>query len=274
MDTYFALGLLIATVAAITIAVVDKIWFEKPRVALAKKAADFESLDKTGKQARTKAPLIADYARSLWPIFLIVFLLRSFVVEPFRIPSGSMLPGLKIGDFILVNKYDYGLRWPVWHGTFFKVGSPKRGDVVVLRFPVDPKVDFIKRVIGLPGDHVSYVNKTLFINGKKMPQKFLKNIIQPANSIAHPSKEYQETFGHKTHLIYDMPWLKARNFKNIVVPKGEYFVMGDNRDNSEDGRYWGFVKTKQLVGKAFMIWMSWDSTRYRVRWSQIGRMIK
>ncbi len=271
MTIDFSLWLFIAIVASGIIALVDKIWFEKKR--LAKFEGRLDGLNKKEKYKLTKAPFLADYARSLFVVFLVVFLLRSFVVEPFRIPSGSMLPTLKIGDFILVNKFAYGVRLPLNNKVVIKTGEPKAGDVVVFHYPVYPDVDFIKRVVGVPGDKISYIDKVLYINGKEMKQKYLGEFTPRANSLTQPSKKYREDLQGVEHNIYSMPWRPDHNFKNLVVPKGEYFVMGDNRDNSEDSRYWGFVNKKYLVGKAFLVWFSWDSNDYSVRWNQIGRIL-
>lgn len=271
MTIDFSLWLFVATLASGLVALVDKIWFEKKR--LAQFEGKLEGLSKKEKYKLTKAPLLADYARSLFVVFLVVFALRSFVVEPFRIPSGSMLPTLKIGDFILVNKFAYGVRLPLSNKVVIKTGEPKAGDILVFHYPVYPEVDFIKRVVGVPGDKISYLNKVLTINGKVMTQTFLGNVIDPANSLTEQSKKYREDLQGVEHNIYTMPWRLDHNFKNLVVPKGEYFVMGDNRDNSEDSRYWGFVNQKYLVGKAFFVWFSWDSSDYSVRWDQIGRVL-
>ena len=273
LGQYFEVGLLVATVASGAVALVDVLFFAKARKARVAAKLDLSKLKKKERHEALRAPLLADYARSLFPVFLLVFLLRSFVAEPYRIPSGSMLPSLQIGDFILVNKYDYGLKWPVWGGAIFKVGKPKRGDIVVLHFPVDSRVDLIKRVIGVPGDRISYQDGVLTINGKVMPQKFLRHSIIPADSSSQVVNISEENLSGVKHEIIAMPWAHSYNFKNVVVPKGKYFVMGDNRNNSEDSRYWGFASAKDLVGRAFMVWFSWDSHTDSVRWSRIGRKI-
>lgn len=267
----FSLWLFIATLISGIIYFIDKFFFEKKRLFSCKGKLD--GLSKKEKYKLVKAPFFADYARSLFVVFLVVFILRSFVVEPFRIPSGSMLPTLKIGDFILVNKFSYGIRWPFGNKVIFSSGKPKSGDVVVFKFPVNPKIDFIKRVVGVPGDKISYINKVLTINGKIMKQEFLAKTLDPNNSLTQSSLKISENLKGDKHNIYIMPWKNETDFKGLVVPKGKYFVMGDNRDNSEDGRYWGFVDQKYLVGKAFLVWFSWDSSDYRVRWNQIGKVI-
>ncbi len=221
-----------------------------------------------------KLPIIVEYARSFFPVLLIVFLLRSFLFEPFRIPSGSLEPTLLMGDFILVNKFDYGIRLPVAHAKLYGAGTPKRGDIVVFRWPPNPSVDFIKRVIGLPGDKISYVNKELLVNGEKVPQEFLQNTIaQDESGVNWQAEEKQENLLGIKHKIFVDPKVSTRDFHDIVVPEGMYFVMGDNRDKSADSRYWGFVPDKNIVGKAVLVWMSWDSSKTTPRWKRIGQSI-
>lgn len=221
-------------------------------------------------EGEPKRPVIVEYARSFFPIFLIVLLLRSFLVEPFRIPSGSMIPTLLIGDFILVNKFTYGIRLPVLNAKVFELGSPKRGDVVVFRYPEDPSTPFIKRVVGLPGDRIGYADKTLRINGEPVEQA-PRGVYDDGGSGAEADLRY-ETLGTTVHPILierERPSLDSE----VVVPEGHYFVMGDNRDNSRDSRSWGTVPDDHLIGKAFLIWMSWDSENTGIRWTRIGRYI-
>lgn len=218
-------------------------------------------------------PTSVEYARSFFPIFLIVLLLRAFLVEPFRIPSGSMMPTLLVGDFILVNKYDYGIRLPVLNSKIFDLGDPQRGDVVVFRFPKDPGVDYIKRVVGVPGDHVVYKNKTLFINGRQVAQVPAGVYIGTGSGLSSSGAELRrEVLGDVTHDILVEPHVHGVE-ADVIVPEGHYFVMGDNRDNSNDSRYWGFVPDENLVGKAFMIWMNWDTAAGGVSWDRIGNSI-
>jgi len=225
-------------------------------------------------QKEVKLPIIIDYARSFFPVLLIVFLLRSFLFEPFRIPSGSLEPTLLTGDFILVNKFDYGVRLPVLHKTVFDNNTPKRGDIMVFRWPPNPSVDFIKRVIGLPGDHISYVNKELSVNGQKIPQDFLQNsLATDENGTEWQAIEKQEDLLGIKHHIYIDSAKSSRDFPDIVVPNGMYYVMGDNRDDSADSRYWGFVPEKNIVGKAVLVWMSWDNIKKGVRFNRIGKLI-
>lgn len=221
-----------------------------------------------------KQPILVDYSRSFFPVLLIVFILRSFLFEPFRIPTGSLEPSLLIGDFIILNKFDYGIRLPVLQKEVIKIGKPKRGDIMVFRWPPDTSYYFIKRVIGLPGDKISYINKELTINGEKVPQEFLKkSMATDGNGTEWSVMENQENLLGVKHNIFVDPVRKGRDYKDIVVPEGMYFVMGDNRDDSEDSRYWGFVPEKNVVGKAVLIWMSWDSSNTNVRWSRLGKSI-
>lgn len=218
-----------------------------------------------------RAPWWVEYSASFFPVILFVFALRSFVVEPFRIPSGSMLPTLESGDLILVNKFSYGIRLPVVNTKVIPVGEPQRGDVVVFRYPPDPDIDFIKRVIGVPGDEVVYMNKRLFINGEEVPRQRVGEYFEPDR--ASYSTEYIERLGDVTHRILIDPQQTGdiypgnafpyrsycdyqRGGLRCKVPEGHYFVMGDNRDNSADSRYWGFVPDENIVGKAFLVWMN------------------
>lgn len=223
---------------------------------------------------QTKLPIIIDYARAFFPILLIVFLLRSFLFEPFRIPSGSLEPTLLMGDFILVNKFDYGVRLPVIHYKLFGNQEPKRGDIIVFRWPPDTSYDFIKRVIGLPGDRISYINKELYVNGEKIPQEFVGDQIAKTESGDEwKATEREENLLGVKHKIFVDDLDVGHDFKDRIVPPGNYFVMGDNRDKSADSRYWGFVPDKNIIGKAVLVWMSWNSDKTRVRFNRIGSVI-
>ena len=224
-------------------------------------------------------PWYVEYAKSFFPVILLVFTLRSFLVEPFKIPSGSMMPTLLAGDYILVNKFIYGLRVPILNNTFFEVNQPKRGDVFVFHYPPEPTIDYIKRVVGLPGDKIKYQDKQLIINGKTLDVAFENNYeyeMQGANIIS--ARRFLEKLGDVKHdiLIHDipnqynsdMPGAKLLAGEEVTVPAGNYFAMGDNRDNSADSRVWGFVPEHNLVGKAFFIWMNFD------QFGRIGSSIK
>lgn len=235
-----------------------------------------------------REPVTIEYAKGFFPILLVIFLLRSFLVEPFQIPSSSMRPGLIVGDFILVNKYAYGLRIPVINTPFVEVGQPARGDVMVFHFPEDPKTDFIKRVVGLPGDTVSYENKRLSINGKplRLDDNGSYQYVDKGLDVTETSR-YLEFLGERPHpVIVDEKQPRSlvlqgvRDFPNrenctysedgfsCKVPAGHYFMMGDNRDNSHDSRYWGFVPDRYIVGKAFLVWMNFGDLK------RIGTLIE
>jgi len=217
---------------------------------------------------RNPEPWYLDYARSFFPVLLVVFLLRGFIAEPFRIPSGSMLPTLEVGDFILVNKFSYGIRLPVLHKKIIETKKPERGEIMVFRYPKDNKTNYIKRVIGLPGDTIEYRNKTLFINGEQV-EKVADGKYTPF-PIGRPASEHDRftqkilangTAGEGANefsILIDSNRYGAIN-KTVKVPEDSYFVLGDNRDHSLDSRYWGFVPDQNIVGKAFFIWFHWNS---------------
>ncbi|MBS3963792.1 MAG: signal peptidase I [Methylomonas sp.] len=220
-----------------------------------------------------KEPLLVEYARSFFPVVLIVLLLRSFLVEPFRIPSGSMMPTLLVGDFILVNKFTYGIRLPVLNSKIIEMGEPERGDIVVFRFPKQPSIDYIKRVIGLPGDRVGYFGKKIYINGQPVEQTPIgryQGVGQGANMTG--AEHIEENLMGVRHSILISPGVPTVE-DVFVVPQGHYFVMGDNRDNSNDSRYWGTVPEANLVGKAFFIWMNWDWQNDGIGFSRLGTVL-
>jgi signal peptidase I len=228
------------------------------------------------REEKLRQPWWLEYTASFFPVILVVFVVRSFVVEPFKIPSGSMVPTLLVGDFILVNKYDYGIRLPITN-TRITEGRPlQRGDIVVFRYPKDESVDYIKRVIGLPGDVVSYEDKKLTINGKPVPETPLPDYFDEER-IGYEKQFEEDINGRKNRILNnpavppfivgaeDYPYRDNCNYnaRGVVckVPPGNYFMMGDNRDNSADSRYWGFVPDKNLVGRAFFIWMNFSNLK-------------
>ena len=256
----FALIMFIALVITGFIWLVDALWFKPKRTADA------------------RVPLLAEYARSFFPVILAVFLLRSFLVEPFKIPSGSMLPTLQIGDFILVNKFVWGLRIPIVNKKILAIDTPQRGDVMVFRYPENPSLDYIKRVIGLPGDTVTYRNKRLTINGVQVPEQRDGNYNYVSGGLnAVTAERYTETLGQHVHSILiqtgmptlfvdqvdsQFPWRQNCSYDDqgftCKVPPNHYFMMGDNRDSSNDSRYWGFVPDRNIVGRAFLVWWNFD----------------
>jgi signal peptidase I len=235
-----------------------------------------------GRDRDAKEPLLVEYAKSFFPVILVVFALRSFLVEPFKIPSGSMMPTLLVGDFILVNKFTYGIRLPVINTKVVELNDPKRGDVMVFRYPGDPSHDYIKRVIGVPGDVVEYRDKKLTINGKPVPAANTGTYSYVGNGLNYiTAMVYKERLNGTNHTmmiepdkppvyptqVTDFPYRENCSYNAegdgfiCRVPKGQYFMMGDNRDESNDSRYWGFVPDENIVGKAFMIWMNFDEFR-------------
>ena len=213
-------------------------------------------------------------AKSFLPILIIVLFLRSFLAEPFRIPSGSMLPTLLIGDYILVNKYEYGIRLPLTKSKVINIAEPERGDVVVFRYPGNEKINFIKRVIGLPGDHIRYEDKNLYVNNIRYEKTTQNNHAYESEFLRSEIEIFlEENNKNKSYYILNDN-MSPTNDDYFIVPKGKYFVMGDNRDHSSDSRYWGFVPDENLVGKAFFIWMNFDSNNYSLKYKRIGNSIE
>ncbi|MBT9566738.1 MAG: signal peptidase I [Thiobacillus sp.] len=235
---------------------------------------------KRGRDKDAREPLLVEYAKSFFPVILVVFALRSFLVEPFKIPSGSMMPTLLIGDFILVNKYTYGIRLPVLNKKVVQINNPERGDVMVFRYPADPSLDYIKRVIGLPGDIVEYRDKKLSINGQPVPTAQTGTYSYVGNGLNYvTAMVFNEQLNDAGHVMMTEPGKPPVSIPQVMdfpsrdncsynadgegfackVPAGQYFMMGDNRDASNDSRYWGFVPDENIVGKAFFIWMNFDN---------------
>ncbi len=274
----------LATILVILILISGVIWlvdkyFLAPQREIAKSKFTEDSPEYI---ASARIPVWVDLARSLLPVFVIVLLLRSFLIEPFRIPSGSMMPTLLIGDFILVNKFTYGIRLPVLNTKIIDISKPKRGDIVVFRYPVDPSIPFIKRVIGLPGDKIMYhpTNKMLYVNNEPVLQDLI-GLYQGVGAGSNMTGAEQRleklpstdsTIGHNILLLSNRSSIP--NYGDITVPAGHYFVMGDNRDNSGDSRVWGFVPEENLIGRAFFIWMNWDLQNGGISWNRLGTILK
>ncbi|GAA6120199.1 signal peptidase I [Acidovorax sp. FG27] len=245
---------------------------ELDRMGIAKVDVDVEE----AKGRILMQPWWLDWTAGLFPVIAIVFLLRSFLFEPFKIPSGSMIPTLRVGDLILVNKFTYGIRLPVINKKITEGQAPQRGDVMVFRYPPQPSMDYIKRVVGVPGDEVAYLNKRLTVNGTPVPTTALPDFFD--EDAMRYFKQFEEQVGDRRHGVLNNPDVPAfvqgaSDFKfrgncrysveGVVckVPEGHYFMMGDNRDNSLDSRYWGFVPDANIVGKAFFVWMNFGDLR-------------
>ncbi|MFM2485753.1 signal peptidase I [Celerinatantimonas yamalensis] len=286
MAAYFSIVLVIVTLLTGIVWALDRsIWAKRRQMSLdnARQSADGE-LPEAAQNALLQEPSWIENCKSVFPVLLVVLLLRSFLYEPFQIPSGSMKPTLLVGDFILVEKFAYGLKDPIFNDTLIPTGKPKRGDVIVFKYPRNPKIDYIKRVVGLPGDTIIYQNKRLYIqpkcNGDQCPPKMEVSQKLVAEGKFHigpyPLNTYQEKLGDVTHDILISPDLSDRVSyyyqqpgtapNEFIVPDGEYFAMGDNRDNSEDSRYWGFVPTHNLVGRAVAIWISFEFNHSANSW--------
>ncbi|TQV84308.1 signal peptidase I [Exilibacterium tricleocarpae] len=252
----------------------DALYLQKKRRALVSRVGD--EVGEVGEELQDRyreveavlgrEPLEVEYSKSFFPVLFIVLVLRSFLVEPFQIPSESMVPTLEVGDFILVNKFTYGIRLPVIRTKVLDINEPKRGEVMVF-FPPHKKQYFIKRVIGLPGDEILYVNKVLYINGEKMPQQLVASL-PPANPRFQIMRESLDGVEHamRKHVTHGQPDRK----RSWVVPEGHYFMMGDNRDNSADSREWGVVPEENIVGRAFGIWMHWEGLLSLPSFSRVG----
>ena len=265
-----------ATIMVLLVFACGLIWIFDVLVLARRRRATANGGESPGEGVLPEARLpsrIVEYARSFFPVFLIVLLLRSFLIEPFRIPSGSMMPTLLIGDFILVNKFTYGMRLPVMDYKVIPVDSPKRGDVVVFRYPEDPSTPFIKRVVGLPGDRIGYHDKVLYVNDLPAEQEDLGRYTGtgPGRNMSGASHR-TERIGDCAHDILVQRGYSSRE-GDTVVPPGHYFVLGDNRDNSRDSRYWGTVPDTHLIGRAFAIWLN-AGFDHGVSWSRIGTAIE
>ena len=259
---WFEIALVVLTLFTGLVWLLDKLVFAKRREA------------RQGLLDDGKEPIVVDYSKAFFPVLAVVLILRSFVAEPFRIPSNSMMPTLLTGDFILVNKFTYGLRLPINNQKVVPVGEPQRGDVVVFRPPHHPDQDWIKRVVGLPGDQIGYHDNQVSVNGKVLAYAPIGVYQGKGNGTEMTGAEelQEDLLGRQHHVLErtNLPFIDQGE-GDWIVPPGHYFVMGDNRDNSEDSRYWGFLPEQNLRGKAFLIWMNFDGG---VDASRIGNKIQ
>ena len=286
MAGYFAIFLVVITLVSGIIWLIDARFYapaRRERIAVAQASTngqiELEDLEKIAPQ-----PAIAETAQSIFPILLAITVFRSFLFEPFQIPSGSMMPTMLVGDFILVQKYSYGVHDPVWRSELIETGKPERGDIAVFKYPLDENLDYIKRIVGLPGDHIVYRNKTLYIKPscERDPQncKQFVEMKQEMDSVyatdarGDTIAKSKETLGNVEHEIlinidrqFQFPFVQPGGKVNEwIVPENSYFAVGDNRDNSQDSRFWGFVREDQLVGKAVFIWMSFVKNEGEYSW--------
>ncbi len=294
IDGNFALLLFAATLVTGLYWIAERLYFLPQRLAAARRLdaataerrtelsrqgivqIDSEDNASLARQEMLRQPWWLDWTAGLFPVIVVVFLLRSFLFEPFKIPSGSMIPTLMIGDLILVNKYHYGLRLPVVNTRLTTGNLPQRGDVMVFRYPPKPSLDYIKRVVGVPGDEISYLNKRLVINGKAVATAALPDFFE--EDAMRYFKQFEETLGERRHRLLsnesspghaspmeNFPFLENCRYsaEGVVckVPEGHYFMMGDNRDNSLDSRFWGFVPERNIVGRAFFVWMNFGDLK-------------
>lgn len=263
MIQWFEKGLVILTLVTGLVWLLDKLFLHRRRMARA-------GLEEP------REPLVVDYSKAFFPVLAVVLILRSFVAEPFRIPSSSMMPTLLIGDFILVNKFSYGLRLPITNQKFVGLGEPERGDVVVFRPPHHPDQDWIKRVVGVPGDTIAYHDHVVSVNGKPVQYRKVGRYVGKGRGTDMTGATLSsELLPGRTHPVLwreDVPFMMQGDGE-WVVPQDSYFVMGDNRDNSEDSRFWGLLPESNLRGKAFLVWMNWDGEAGGVDFSRLGRQI-
>jgi signal peptidase I len=265
MNIDFALVLVVLTSLAGFIWLVDSLLFRQKRRD--------RSVQTSVEPPRE--PVMVEYARSLFPVLLIVLVFRSFLFEPFKIPSGSMIPTLLVGDFIVVNKFSYGIRLPVLNKKIIDIGEPERGDVVVFRYPKDTSINFIKRAVGLPGDTITYRDKQLFINGEKVEETAAGRFGTSNVKCTTPAVDaslFWEKLGNANHNILLHDRSGSRNGQ-WIVPEGHYFMMGDNRDRSNDSREWGFVPEENILGRAVGIWLNFDFEKGCADLSRVGNGI-
>jgi len=270
----FEFALAIAVLLSGCIAFLDWAWESRRRKPSSFTHSSKHPVDSKTKKSSPETSLLIAYSRDFFWVLFIVLIIRSFAFSPFKIPSGSLEPTLLTGDYIVVSKYSYGLRIPVLNHVMVPIGEPKRGDIVVVHWPANEKLDFIKRVVGVPGDHISYIDKRLYVNGKpaKQTPKASLNYRLSSGKLVAAERRTEDLLGAK-HDIYVFTDRPAHDYHDIVVPEGQYFMLGDNRDDSEDSRYWGFVTHDQLVGKAEYVVFSWNSQEKSMRWHRIAKKI-
>ena len=280
MHINFPLLLVLAVAITGLLALFDLIWLApRRRRAIATYREQVGEVDESTLESLNREPLLIEYGKSFFPVLAVVLVLRSFLVEPFQIPSGSMKPTLEVGDFILVNKFSYGIRLPVLETKIIPIGDPERGDVMVFRYPNDPRINYIKRVVGLPGDRIGYADKQLYINGQPVERELAAELADDEVPAGHPLQAlakvdiYQEYLGDAAHQARYKAMSQTPPAQEWLVPEGHYFMVGDNRDNSNDSRYWsapgmspelwGMVPDNYIVGKAFAVWMHWPEPKLR-----------
>lgn len=276
MDIDLTQILFFGTLISGLLVLIDVLWLKPKRQNRVLGRQQTEEVPPELLKEQMREPVVIEYARSFFPVMAVVLVLRAFLAEPFQIPSGSMLPTLKIGDFILVNKYEYGLRLPILNMKIVDINTPQAGDVLVFKYPLNPKLNYIKRVIGVPGDQLKYHNKILYLNGRALEKKLITR-----NAEEMPGEwQFVESLGETQYQIFNRPEA-AVNIPEFTIPEGYYFVMGDNRDHSNDSRYWcqgdlqapacmaaklegtplsvaiGLVPEENIVGKAVAVWMYW-----------------
>lgn len=266
----FPLILVIAVAVTGFLALLDWLYFApRRRAAITQYEQESGTLSPQVRERLEREPVLIEYGKSFFPVLAVVFVLRSFIVEPFQIPSGSMIPTLEVGDFILVNKFSYGIRLPVIDKKILEINDPKRGDVMVFKYPEDTRINYIKRVVGLPGDTITYTaDKHILVNGTAIAERFLG---EEPGSLGSAGL-YTEMLGEEEHFTRKERRRRMEPTREWHVPAGHYFMMGDNRDNSKDSRYWddpsipfelqGMVPDEYIVGKAFAIWLTWPDPKF------------
>ncbi len=266
----FPLILVIAVAITGFLALLDWLYFApRRRAAITQYEQESGTPSPQVRERLEREPVLIEYGKSFFPVLAVVFVLRSFIVEPFQIPSGSMIPTLEVGDFILVNKFSYGIRLPVIDKKILEVNDPKRGDVMVFKYPEDTRINYIKRVVGLPGDTITYTaDKHILVNGTAIAERFLG---EEPGSLGSAGL-YTEMLGEEEHFTRKERRRRMEPTREWHVPAGHYFMMGDNRDNSKDSRYWddpsipfelqGMVPDEYIVGKAFAIWLTWPDPKF------------